>query len=468
MDFTTISLIEVAMHLTTGHLVWLLSLISSCALAQAPRKVIKTRTERLFQLSLAPGLGSNGMHPGTFNNYFSINVTSGYSSSNQVLEIGGISNLNQNETRGLQLAGLVNLTGANAFAGLQPKEREQKLKSGFEANLVGMQVAGLTNVVINNVFGAQAAGGVNVSKGALMGFQGSGLANIVYKYSFGLQLAGGWNVSRQSMNGVQLAGLANYTEGGLYGLQISSFNYAGLTEGKNSFENDDPTGIQLGIVNRAKTMNGFQVGLINLAKHSQGTQIGLINIYKKGKVGNTKDGTAIGLMNVGDFGHLSIHVDELFAFNYELATGNRKNGRISKASRNVYFYNSLIYSRHSFQSEVGRWAFGYAMKKMFFNRSTAPGMTEFRFLSYEADFLHLNHDKGKVTKDFNLLSRLKVTAGTRLAPKLFNLYFFAGISYNCYWTKTGESVAPGYSKSEQGQGRQTQWWPGFSAGIMLH
>lgn len=467
MYFMFTSLIVLAMQ-TPSSVVWWLALILGPAGAQAQKKPAKIIPERLFQFSVAPGLSTNGMHPGTFNNYFSFNLTSGYSASNRVLEIAGISNLNQNETRGLQVAGLVNLTGANAFAGLQPKEREQKIKSGFEANLSGVQVAGLTNVVINNVFGGQVAGAVNISNGALMGFQGSGLTNIVYKYVFGLQLAGGWNVARQSVNGVQAAGLANYTEGGLYGLQLGGFNYAGLMEGKNSFENDDPTAVQIGLLNRAKTMNGFQVGLVNLAKNSQGTQIGLINIYKKGKVGNTRDGTAIGLLNVGDFGHLSVHADELFAFNYELATGNRKNARITNAVRNVYFYNSIIYSRHNFQSDSGRWAFGYAMKKMFFNRSATPGMSEFRFISYELDFLHMNHERKVITKDLNVLTRARIAAGTRLAPKLFNLYVFAGVSYSCYWSENGESIAPGYSKAEKTQNGRTEFWPGFAAGVMLH
>src|SRR5690606_8044049 len=159
----------------------------------------------VVQLSLTPGISTNGMYPGGYINYFSFNLTSGYSKGNYLVELGLISNLNTDETRGLQLAGVANLTGANAFEGLLPKARDEKIRSGFEANLSGLQAAGVVNVVLNNVFGGQVAGGGNVVKGALHGFQLAGVTNVVYKYSFGVQLAGMWNVSYQSMDGIQLA-----------------------------------------------------------------------------------------------------------------------------------------------------------------------------------------------------------------------------------------------------------------------
>nr|AIA10726.1 unknown Function [uncultured bacterium]AIA10891.1 unknown Function [uncultured bacterium] len=229
-----------------------------------------------------------------------------------LLEIGGISNLNVLETHGLQFAGVANITGGNAYAGLQWKEIDKKKREGFEANLSGAQFSGLANIVLNNVFGWQASGGINLSKGALQGFQLAGISNTVYKYSFAVQLAGIYNVSVESMDGVQTSGLFNITKGGLYGLQLSAFNRAGHTEGINSFENSDTWGVQIGLVNLAGRMNGFQIGLINYGRRMQGTQIGLINIFSNGRTPETRDGTSIGLLNIGSSGHFSVFSSDMF------------------------------------------------------------------------------------------------------------------------------------------------------------
>lgn len=449
------------------RVIGLIALVSfSNTLLCAQRKL---KTEKLFQFSIAPGVGTNGLEPGSFNNHFSFNLTSGYSASNSVLEIAMISNLNTNRTGGLQFAGLANLTGANAFAGLQPKEKDAKLRSGFEANLVGAQFSGVTNVVITNVFGSQITGGVNLVKGALMGFQLAGVSNVVHKYSFGVQVAGISNASQQSMDGVQVALLSNYTSGGLYGVQVGVFNKIGYSEGKNSTDNNDATGIQIGLVNDADKMNGLQIGLINRGKHVQGTQIGLINIYRGGKDKGTKDGTSIGLINIGDFGYLAVYANEMFGFNYELSTGNIKNKRM-QADRNINIQSTLIYSRNAWGSDRnGQWAFGYGLKKMIFNRSFTPGMNEFRFHSFGIDFIHLNKEARKIAKEFNLLSRFNVMVGTRLAPKLLNVYVFGGLTANVYYGQIGDDSSSGFlSWDKEANGKLIKYWPGISFGVLLH
>lgn len=426
---------------------------------------------RSFQFSIVPALGTNGLHPGGFRNIVSLNLTSGYSKATLLFEFAGISNLNSDETRGLQMAGLANLTGANAFSGLTEKEVDKKVRTGFEANLTGMQVSGLTNVVITNVFGAQLTGGVNVSKGALMGVQLAGISNVVAKYSFGLQLAGLWNSSVQSMDGVQLAGLMNYTAGELHGVQISAFNKAGHIEGRNSTGESKETALQLGIINSAKRMNGLQVGLINYAKRSQGTQIGLINIYRGGKDAGSKDGTAIGLINAGDVGHVAFYADELFFTNYEIATGNAKNRRIQNASVTRYNLNSLIFSNSSNGFIPGQksWALGYAFKQYLYNRSATPGMGAFRFLAYGLEMLHINHEAKSITRELTLLMRPKIQVGTRLHPKLHTVYVFAAVTYNFYVSDSAEGISPSFLESQtMVNGKLLEMWPGFSAGIHLH
>ena len=426
---------------------------------------------RSFQFSIVPGLGTNGLHPGGFRNIVSMNLTSGYSKATLLFELAGISNLNTDATRGVQIAGLANLTGANAFSGLTAKESDKKVKTGFEANLTGMQISGLTNVVITNVFGGQLTGGVNISKGALMGVQLAGVSNIVAKYSFGLQLAGLWNSSVQSVDGTQIAGLMNYTSGELHGVQISAFNKAGYIEGKHSTGESKETALQLGIINSAKRMNGLQVGLLNYAKRSQGTQIGLINIYRGGKDVGTKDGTAIGLINAGDVGHVAVYADEMFFTNYEIATGNAKNRRIQNASVTRYNLNSLIFSNSStgFLPEQKSWALGYAFKQYMYNRSATPGMGEFRFLAFGIEVLHVNHEAKSITRELSVLMRPKIQVGTRLHPKLHTVYVFAAVTYNFYVSESEEGISPSFLESKSMvNGKLLEMWPGFSAGIHLH
>ncbi len=426
-----------------------------------------TIKEKGFQFSVTPGLGTNGMQPGSFSNYISINFTSGYSASTRLFEIGLVSNLNTNHTSGLQISGLANLTGANAFGGLSKKDKDMKLKNGFTSLLTGAQISGLTNIVVNDAYGAQFTGGINLVKGLLLGTQISALSNIVYNYTFGVQAAGLFNVSVNSMDGVQISGLSNFTKGGLYGLQIGMLNQAGEMEGKNSFDNHSPTGIQFGLINFAKKMNGLQVGLINFAKRSQGTQIGLINFYKRGSQQGTKDGTAIGLLNIGDFGYTSIYTNELFGLNYELATGTRKNTRIKLDSRNVYIENALIYSRQAFHNDG--WGIGYSLKKMFFNRSELLGATESKFYSYGLDIQHISLKRGEFNKDLSLLTRLKIMVGKRIAPKTFGINWFAAITYNAYWSNKLNQLEPSSLSHASSLGNASfQHWPGFSVGLLMH
>ena len=423
--------------------------------------------QRVFQLSLAPGLGTNGTQPGSFNNYLSINLTSGYAASTLLFEIASISNLNINKSKGLQIAGMVNLTGGNAFAGLSKKQKDEKEKSGFTPYLSGWQISGLTNIVLGDADGAQFVGGINVVKGAHLGIQFSGITNIVYKYSMGIQIAGLFNVSQESFSGLQLSAFSNYTKGEMAGFQLTLLNHAGAIEGKNSYNNSPPTGIQIGLANFAKKMNGFQIGLINFAGQSQGTQIGLLNFYKGGKQFETKDGTAIGLLNFGQFNYAAVYTNEIFGFNYEVSTGTRKNSRIKLDNRNVYITNAIIYSHKSFSG--AQWAFGYGLKKLSFNRSASPGMEESRFMGYGIDVQHINSETGKLTKHLNLLTRIKFLVGRRIAPKLFGVNWYASISFNALWSDEENSIEADFlSSSTEVKNVNLEYWPGLSLGILLH
>jgi hypothetical protein len=421
----------------------------------------------LFQVSLTPGLSTNGLHPGGYRNFFSLNLTSGYSSANYLLEIGVISNLNETETRGLQLAGIANLTGANSFAGLQSKEADKLKREGFEANLSGVQVAGLSNLVLNNLNGGQISGGLNAARGGMVGFQLAGISNTILKYSFGMQVAGLWNVSAESMDGVQLAGLANFTNGELYGVQISLINKSGVIEGINSYEKKSPTGIQLGVVNVSKAMNGYQIGLVNIGGRMQGTQIGLINVYHNGKTPQTRDGTSIGLINIGSSGYISVYTNEVFYKNVEVATGTVKNRRLNTEGKEKQIQNGLIYATGSgIVNHEKRWAVGYSLKKFFFNRTTTPGRSHFNFFSAGVDLLHINHQPGKFTNALSLITRPNVSIGSRIHPKNRNFFLFASAAYNFYKSGSGEwLLTKGTKLSDKNFAWQS--WPGFSVGVLI-
>lgn len=445
-------------------IVFILIILKPFSLHAQRDKPIK---DKIFQASLTPALGTNGFHPGSFNNFVSINLSSGYSASTLLFEFGVISNLNVNRTNGLQIAGVANITGGNAFGGLTKKESEAKIKSGFSPYVSGAQFSGLTNSVLGDAFGTQFTGGINFNKGALIGLQVSGIANIVYKYSFGVQLSGLFNISEVSFNGVQISGFSNYTNGELEGVQLGLLNQAGDIEGKNSLNNPQPTGFQIGLINFSKKMNGFQFGLINFAKRSQGTQIGLVNFYRGGKETGTRDGTAIGLINLGELTYVSVYANELFALNYEISTGTRKNSRIKLDKRNVYVTNALIFSHSSFSDK--KWGLGYGIKKMFFNRSEIPGQTESKFIGYGIDVEHINEEKGRITKNLNLITRLKIVAGTRIIPKLFGVNCFAALSFNTFLTDRKNSLKPNFlSSSTKLKNMNLEYWPGLSVGLLFH
>ncbi|MEP2771585.1 MAG: hypothetical protein ABJH05_05525 [Fulvivirga sp.] len=431
------------------------------------QKTQKPVQDRIIQLSIVPSLGINGLHPGSFNNYISINLTSGYSLSSLFFELSTFSNLNTNNTQGLQIAGLVNITGGNAFAGLNEKEIKEKILSGFSPNLTGIQLSGISNIVLGNIIGSQITGGLNLGKGALIGFQSAGIGNIVYKYGLGVQLAGLFNVSMQAFDGLQVATISNYTKGNMAGVQIAALNQAGDIFGVNSNDNSQPVGLQIGLVNIAKSMSGFQIGLINISKRSRGTQIGLINFYRGGKQPETKDGTAFGLINIGDITYVNIYANELYGLNYELSTGNRKNGRMLRDKKNIYITNSLSYSHKSFKGNHK--SIGYGLKRMYFNRSPIPGQTESKFLSYGIDVQLIKLPNEKILENLNILSKVKFAAGSRIAPKLVGFNWFLELSLNGYITQGFSSIRPGFLSSEQHyKSYRIEYWPGVAIGFLMH
>lgn len=178
-------------------------------------------TARPVQVSLTPGLSSNGKMNAQVVNNFSLNILGGYSNGVNGVEIGGVFNLNKNEVKYAQVGGVANIVGGA---------------------VTGFQVAGVQNTVLDSVIGVQVGGVSNFVKGSYTGAQIAGVVNYTNKAVKGIQIGGVGNVSGREMSGVQIGGVFNY----------------------------------------AKRLQGVQIGLINIADSSDGYSIGLINVVLKG------------------------------------------------------------------------------------------------------------------------------------------------------------------------------------------
>ncbi len=180
----------------------------------------------------------------------SVNLIYGKTENVEGVEIGCFLNRVTNDVKGVQVSGLVNLV---------------------ENDIEGVQFGGTVNVVDNNVKGLQASGLVNVVGGSVSGVDLAKKGE--YKENIGVQVAGLVNVVHERMDGVQLAGLGNVVGEDAGGIQL-----AGLFN-----TNNGDTDVQIsGIFNKADYVKHTQVGLINVCDSIGGVPVGLVNIVKGG------------------------------------------------------------------------------------------------------------------------------------------------------------------------------------------
>lgn len=216
---------------------------------------------RPYQLSLLPGLSTNGPLNSQVVNNISMNIWGGYAAGVNGVELAGWFNIDKKNVRWFQAAGWFNMVGGK---------------------VEGVQLAGLFNTVLDSVRGVQAAGITNFSRGNTIGVQLSGIYNHSGGTMNGLQAAGIGNFANRNAVGAQLSGIINVSRREMKGVQIAS------------------------IINYAKKLSGVQIGLINIADSSDGYSIGLINIILKG------------------YHKLSIYSNEVLPFNAAFKTGTTK------------------------------------------------------------------------------------------------------------------------------------------------
>jgi hypothetical protein len=387
----------------------------------------QSRRLKPLRFTLIPGITSYK------NDYsesaFTFNLFSGVSSSTRVLEISGISSYNTIHRGGIQLAGMANVIEPFPDPSLRDHEREIP-------TFRGIQISGLFNHNIARVAGVQVSG-INTS----MNFDGlsiAWLANMRAGWADGVSIAGLVNFSTFYSCGLALSGFINITPDDLYGFQVSPFNFAGRLSGPKSI-NDLLHGLQLGLFNKAKTMDGYQLGLINFGGEVKGVQVGLINFFKK-----NKEGVAVGLLNIGDgIGGLIVWSDNLFRYNYALSTGTN------------HLQNYLSFSHGGIGANTK--AFGYALSKIMYDHS---GDT------FQEAILPINfifQDKISEISFNNIL----ISPGYRWGLRVYNsLYVFAGVNLSFIRNLPVALEEWGFPKFNQISSKY-YWIPGFKVGCQI-
>ncbi|HYC84343.1 MAG TPA: hypothetical protein VEB86_03940, partial [Chryseosolibacter sp.] len=189
---------------------------------------------RTFQVSLFPGISTNGINSGSYVNRFSLNLFGGQSASVKTFEAGLITNSHFQSSSGIQLAGFANIIGTNAFVNLTLSEERRLIHDGYQVNNTGIQISGFLNYVLNQATGAQVTGGLNHAGSDFTGLQVAGIGNSTGGVSIGVHVAGFYNLAKESMAGIQVSTVFNYTDEYLGGTQIALINKARLMQGRNS------------------------------------------------------------------------------------------------------------------------------------------------------------------------------------------------------------------------------------------
>lgn len=454
-------------------LTYLLLLLSFTASAQVRKKM--REYEKGFQLSLFPGISTNGIWSGSYFNKYSLNLFGGLSAGNRVLEVGLITNSSLKTTTGFQVAGLANIVGANAFINLTLSEERTLInEEDYEVDRTGVQVAGFLNYVLNHASGIQVSGSLNVVGNSFKGLQLAGIGNSAGGTTVGLQLAGVYNLSKESVGGFQISSLFNYTDAQLSGMQLGLMNKARSIKGNKSTPPTHARGLQLGFVNVSREMDGVQIGLINLGGAMRGKQIGLINIFDKNpSKERVRMGTPIGLLNFGSKGsYLQVYYNELFPTNIEYTTGNCLNCSWVMNSEmpfddanQIFNQNALIVGYDPYRET---WGFGYGFQKNLYNKfSVRPSpLNRKRIITYGLKFLHLNRTLS-FDDSFNVLTRLNLDYGKRWRF----LYVFAGLSLNYFLSEADEKGGYSINSFRISAGKlgslDSDIWPGYTVGVQF-
>ncbi|MCF6352028.1 MAG: hypothetical protein L3J06_03360 [Cyclobacteriaceae bacterium] len=90
-----------------------------------------------IQLGLFPGISTNGLDLGEYENLFSLNLFTGYGYSTRYFEMNGLAGFNTASASGIHISGIANFLGGNEMVGLTEKEKRKQRRNGYETNLTG-------------------------------------------------------------------------------------------------------------------------------------------------------------------------------------------------------------------------------------------------------------------------------------------------------------------------------------------
>lgn len=380
---------------------------------------------RAIQLSLVPGVSTNGTIAGAVVNEVSVNVLAGYARGLDGLELGGGINLLSHDMKGLQVAGMGNLVGGTV--------RGVQLAGGVNHSMramKGLQVAGLGNTVWDTLTGAQVSGAVNVVKRGMSGTQVSGAVNVAIGDMDGVQVSGAVNAVTGTVNKAQVSGALNYA-GAVQGGQVCGgvniakgevgggqvgfgANYAAnVTGGQFSFGANvvpgtvakgqvgfglnyagDVTGGQFGFgLNLVPgTLQGAQVGVLNIAKRVIGSQVGIINLS------DSIAGCAVGVLSISRKGYhrFDAVTTDVMPLSLHIRTGTRA------------FHNILGYSPPLTNDD--RWGFLYGF-------GFEPRFTPAFFLNVDLTGEQIV-EHGDWLDAVNILGRFSLTPGVLIAQRI--------------------------------------------------
>lgn len=408
-------------------------------------------TARPYQVSMIPGVSTNGRLNSQVTNNFSFNIIGGYSGGVNGFELGGVFNIDKKDVRFAQIAGVLNIVGGKMngvqIAGVQNTVLDsvngwqvggignfvKRDMNGWQfggvynhvgGNARGVQLGGIGNFTGKNFTGWQIGGYYNVAVGSFKGAQLSGWGNFAKGQTIGAQLAGLVNVNIRDLKGAQIGGVLNVNVRNLNGAQIAGVVNVNVGEMR---------GIQIGsVINYAKKLKGVQVGLINIADSSDGYSIGLINIIFKG------------------YHKLSLYATEVIPFNAAFKTGNTKLYSILLAGVGAGYRNDSLDKIFSFGYGLGR-EFSFNKRFGLTTELTAQHL-------YLGDWDHLN-----------LLNRLSVHAHLKFG-KNFSLY--AGPVFSVYYSNQNTPIE-GYKFNIAGGkpsinfNNLVKGWLGFNVGVNI-
>jgi hypothetical protein len=221
-----------------------------------------------FSVSLIPNIGTNHLLSVNTVNKYALNIIGGYSLGTEVMEIGGLFNIDRGNVKGVQVGGLFNLVGDS---------------------VKGTQLAGVLNITGKQMAGFQQAGVMNINIGTMKGMQIGGILNLNIKKISGVTFAGVGTIS-DTLAGAAIAGSFNWNRYSDQSMEMSCFvnhsdhgkNNCQLTGYVNSTKRGTTRFQIAAFVNRADTVTGIQLGVFNYANAASGIPIGFLSIVKNG------------------------------------------------------------------------------------------------------------------------------------------------------------------------------------------